>query len=113
MKQAILAGALALASVNAQAEFLDGNLLLSRMQSTNPVEQVFALGYVAGARDFGEGMTHCAPQNITIGQVNDIVRRALEENPTVRHHSASVIILVLLGKEWPCKPSKPAPSRSM
>ena len=86
----------------AQAEFVSGNDLLSRMKS-DVMEQMYALGYVIGVADSAENITVCSPDNIKAGQVYDIVQNFLEANPAIRHHSADIIIRSKLEALWPCK----------
>jgi hypothetical protein len=86
----------------AQAEFVSGNDLLSRMKS-DVMEQMYALGYVIGVADSAENITVCSPDNIKAGQVYDIIKNFLEANPAIRHHSADIIIKSRLEVIWPCK----------
>jgi hypothetical protein len=89
--------------VMAMAEFCTGNTLLSKMKSASTVDQAMALGYVLGVHDANKSITHCSPQNITGGQVYDMVKLFLEQAPSVRNTSADLIILAVLMEAWPCQ----------
>ena len=88
----------------AHAEFFSGNLLLSRMNSTETVDRVIALGYVMGVFDALAGAIHCAPAGpeITSGQIRDMVKAWIEQNPGQRHRMADRIIGDVLKQAWPC-----------
>ena len=83
------------------AEFKDGNRLLSQLNSTG-MEYMNALGYVTGVADTLYGVTHCAPANVTAGQITDMVRNYLENVPATRHHSADRHVHHVLKSAWPC-----------
>ena len=100
MKRIIIIAALFCGS--AHAEFMDGNKLLSDMQSPHSDERMFAMGYIAGVADAGRSTISCPHANVTIGQMRDAVRQHLEVTPTLRHHTADVIVNYVLGKAWPC-----------
>jgi hypothetical protein len=87
----------------AMAEFYTGNQLLTKMRSSSTVERSLALGYILGVTDAHHGLTHCAPANVTAGQINDMVKQALEEIPSIRNNTADIIIQGVLAVEWPCK----------
>ena len=89
----------------AHAEFKDGNKLLSEMNG-NAYQQMTALGYVVGVADTLDTMTICAPNSITAGQIHDMVKQFLVENPGVRHYSGDSIVNRVLSKAWPCVKSR-------
>lgn len=91
-------------SLNAQAEFFTGNELLSKMNSQSTVDQTFAMGYVTGVSDAVTNVTACPPRHATIGQVLDLVKAHLTNNPSQRHYTADSLISNLLQKTWPCAP---------
>ena len=94
---------LALASTCAHAEFMDGNDLLNRLMDTaGTVNRAAGIGYVAGVFDSGMGVMHCAPVTVTLKQVSDVVRIALEASPTDRHKAADALVFRALGVAWPC-----------
>lgn len=86
----------------AQAEFMDGNILLHKQRSSSVVENMVALGYVQGVFDATQQITHCAPNSILAGQVNDLVKQYLEHNPALRNKTADVLLSDLFRKTWPC-----------
>jgi hypothetical protein len=100
MKRLIAALAI-VASTTASAEFLDGNALLSRLNS-NAVDTSMALGFVVGVHDAGHGVVHCSPANITAGQVSDMVKFTLNNHPQERHRPAWFIVHWTLQTAWPC-----------
>ena len=104
MKRLLLMAVMA-ASTLAHAQFWDGNKLYHEMTgSTN--DKLMALGYVVGVADALGNVTHCAPANVTAGQVFDMTRQYLEENPSLRHFSADLIVSRVMGRVWPCAKQK-------
>ena len=104
MKKLLLA--LALAAGAAQAgSFWDGNKLYNKLNGSI-FEQGQALGYIMGVADAGESVSICAPNNVTAGQMHDIMKNYLESTPAVRHLAADSIISVVLGRVWPCDKKK-------
>lgn len=92
----------ALLCSTAHAEFLSGNELLQRINSTDQYDRGTAMGYVLGAHDSSRGSVHCSPDAATGGQVRDIVKAHLESTPETRHLSADAHIMHILKKIWPC-----------
>ena len=86
----------------ASAEFMDGNGLLSRMNDSETVPRVAALGYVQGVADVYAGTKICMPKNVTAGQARDVAKQYLEINPEKRHYSADSLVLNALAQVWPC-----------
>ena len=102
MKHLIAASLLVICST-AQAQFWDGNKLLERMNGTQGDKWV-AIGYIMGAADAGHGSLFCPPvPTITAGQVNDMVKAALEQTPAIRHLPGDVLVTATLAIAWPCK----------
>ena len=100
MRAVFAVGLLALCAT-AQAEFKDGNKLYSDLTG-NHGAQMLALGYITGVADALGGVTHCAPANVTAGQIFDMTKQYLEENPSLRHFTADLIVSRVLGRTWPC-----------
>jgi hypothetical protein len=98
----IIALLLASPAAPAKAEFFTGNDLLARMKGTT-MEQVQALGYVQGVVDAYSSVVICPPDNVTAGQVRDMIKNYLENLPAKRHFSADSLIGEALEKVWPCK----------
>lgn len=100
MKKVLLSVVL-LASTSTHAEFRSGNKLLSQMNGTQS-EQMVSLGYVMGVADALHGATTCPPENMTAGQAYDMVKKYLEDNPSVRHLAGDAIVNRVLSSVWPC-----------
>jgi hypothetical protein len=101
MKHIITALAL-VASTCVSAQFYSGNELLQRMDSDNAYNKMLAMGYVAGVVDMTRGDFHCAPANVTLGQVRDMVHNYLTNTPANRHMDGSLLVTVPLMSVWPC-----------
>jgi len=105
MKKLLIA--LAFTSTFAHAEFLDGNDLLSKMtDSASQNNRAIAFGYIAGVFDAGLGVAHCAPLTVTLKQVSDVVRIALEASPTDRHRAGDLLVVRAIKTAWPCSNTK-------
>jgi hypothetical protein len=105
MKHIITALAI-VASTTATAQFYSGNELLQRMDSGDANQNMLAMGYVAGVVDMTRGEYHCAPYNVTLGQVRDMVRNYIFNNPANRHMNGSVLVALPLVEIWPCPKKK-------
>lgn len=101
MKTPILALLLAV-TTHAQAQYFSGNKLLSMLDDTSTVAQAMAMGYVIGVADTSSERL-CVPENATVRQLTDIVRRALRSVPEHRHEAADVIVIAALSASFPCK----------
>lgn len=91
----------------ANAEFFTGNGLLSLLQSNNTADKIQAIGYIQGVFDAHSNATICAPANVTAGQINDMIKNYLENNPAIRNRTADVIIRDALKGIWPCANRNP------
>ena len=89
----------------AHAEFVNGNDLLSRLQSSDYMDRMYALGYVLGVFDAGQHIRHCSPNGVGVsaGQIQDMVKQYLEQNPSLRNFSADVLVTDAIRRVWPCK----------
>lgn len=96
--------ALLTVSTAASADFYTGNDLFERLN--DPDRVYLGMGYIAGVADLGSGEYHCAPENVTLGQVRDMVTQYLRLNPSNRHMSASVLVTLTLMEKWPCPKKK-------
>lgn len=66
-------------------------------------DRVTALAYIAGVADSQSGTTICIPPGqVTLGQMGDMVKQALERIPSERHLPADVYVQVTLSSRWPC-----------
>jgi len=86
----------------AHAEFNDGNQLLSKLKDSSYFSQGYGMGYIAGIADMGVGVVHCAPPNVTAGQLNDMVKNYLDNTPADRHLTGDTIVNKVLKTVWPC-----------
>lgn len=109
--RAIATAALVALCATAHANFKDGNRLLADLNNTGAsntqIMPALGLGYIMGVADAYGGITHCPPDNVTAGQVRDMVRNYLENNPAIRHLPANQIVVSVLRGVWPCA-DKPA-----
>jgi len=93
-----------------------GNDLLESCESGGHSEQAFfnqafCLGYITGVTDidgvdgsaFPERRRSCVPENVTNGQVKDVVVKYLKEHPEERHIQASILIVKAVAQAFPCK----------
>lgn len=93
---------LATASIGvAHAEFADGNKLLSDMTG-DAMDRMHALGYITGVFDAGRSIVHCPPNNVTAGQISDMVKNYLSNVPADRHLTGDTIVFKVLKATWPC-----------
>lgn len=99
MKKLLLVAALMCGA--AHAEFFTGNDLLGKLNGDFG-DKMVAMGYVIGVFDTTRSEAHCPPENVTAGQVRDMVKNHLEAMPTIRHLSADVQVRYVLNRAWPC-----------
>jgi translation elongation factor EF-1alpha len=97
----ILAGLLMVPCM-AHAQYYTGNNLLQKMNSTETVDRMVAMGYVMGVSDVYQNTAHCSGQRVTSGQTRDVVKNYLEQNPAVRDLSADFLTMLALGLAFPC-----------
>jgi hypothetical protein len=102
MKHIILC--LALVAGSAHAYFKDGNKLLADLNNNSGTQiyPAIGMGYITGVTDALLGITHCPPDNITAGQIRDMVKNYLENTPAIRHLPANQIVSHVLKSVWPC-----------
>lgn len=99
MKRALI---MALMVGSAHAEFMDGNKLLSDLQSGYVENRMYGMGYIIGIADMGRGYINCMPENATAGQIRDMVKNYLENTPAERHQTGDILINRVLKAVWPC-----------
>ena len=86
----------------AHAEFISGNTLLSYLDD-NSVKQELGIGYIIGVTDALMGAVVCPPSSVTAGQIRDLTRAKLIDNPEQRHKSADLFVRAAVEQVWPCK----------
>lgn len=94
----------ALLCSTAHAEFVTGNEIQkwSEESATSNISWGMLYGYVAGVYDSGVGVNHCAPKNVQLRQVVDVVTAHVASTPSLRHYSADTIARYVLNQTWPC-----------
>jgi hypothetical protein len=61
------------------------------------------IGYIVGVVDTSDNVLFCTPDNVKIGQLIDIVKKYLRDNPEKRHRPASDLVIDSLSSVFPCK----------
>ena len=89
----------------ATAQWEDGNKLYKSLSAGASKEAILnatvneqsdywvAFGYVMAIWDVYKGVAWTAPANVTRGQIIDVARKFLEENPEKRHESSIKLLL--------------------
>lgn len=103
MYKYLFAAMLAVSVNKAHAEFFTGNMLLNLLQSTEVIDRIHGLGYIQGVFDAYSNITICPPANVTAGQVRDMIKNYLENNPAIRNKTADIIIRDAFKLVWPCR----------
>lgn len=62
-------------------------------------------GYVVGVHDALNGVLFCTPRDISIGEMADVVKNYLKNNPRELNKNASEIVRIAFTKTYPCKKS--------
>jgi hypothetical protein len=101
-KEIIIPLLFSLVSISATAGFWDGNKLLSDINSETYSGKALALGYVIGVHDSFDTWLFCTPENSSQGQLRDVVKKYIENNPAIRHKSADTLIVNALQQSFPC-----------
>lgn len=86
----------------AQAQYQSGNELYSDLIGRTDAEQMFALGYVVGVVDAYIQKEVCVPQNVTQGQLSEVVKQFLASRPQIRHQPADILVVIAVKQHWPC-----------
>mgnify|MGYP001314748300 CR=1 FL=1 len=84
-----------------------GNDLLALCTSADPItrhhDRAQCGGYIAGAHHALQLFGHvCAPEDVTAGQVIDMLVQHLRANPRQRHEPARMHVFAALFAAWPC-----------
>lgn len=99
----LLAGALPV-----HAEFVDGNLLLSRILGSE-ADEIHALGYITGVADATINKMWCPKGDLTSANVLAITKATLIASPKKRDLSGDVFVVAALMRALPCAPKAPPP----
>lgn len=86
----------------AYAGFYTGNKLYSMLIESSKYSEGVAVGYIAGVFDFADSASVCSPDNVTLGQLKDMTKQYLANNPSRRHDPAFDLIFEMLRATWPC-----------
>lgn len=86
----------------AQAQYQSGNELYNDLIGRTDAEQMFALGYVVGVVDAYIQKEVCVPQNVTQGQLSEVVKQFLASRPQIRHQPADILVVLAVRQHWPC-----------
>jgi hypothetical protein len=113
MKRILLAALVGLVvSGPAWGDMMDGNKLFPfcRDAEKDYYSNGFCDGYITGVYDALQGkgkglngVTFCPPNGVTIGQLSDIVKKWLVDNPQHRHFVADSLLVAALSEAFPCK----------
>jgi hypothetical protein len=96
-------------NILAQGIFKTGNSLLADLRNTDSIDRMIGMGYVLAVHDASSGISVCSPKGITTGQVMEVVKKYLEDNPAHLHRDADVLALKALQVSWPCPKREPSP----
>ncbi len=85
--------------------FADGNELLRRCESKNPVDGMYCAAYIASVHDFASSASKvCKPDSASLGQLTKVVAKYMNDNPTMLHIPATYLATMALADAFPCKP---------
>lgn len=106
----LLLGCAAIFAVPADAagEFKSGNEIKIGLEgwvdknSTEYVRDGVAFGYVIGVHDALSGVAVCSGENVTQGQVINVVLKFMRQNPEILDRSADQVVAAALKAVWPC-----------
>ncbi|MDI9314113.1 MAG: Rap1a/Tai family immunity protein [Hydrotalea sp.] len=88
----------------AMASFYTGNDLWQFINADKSdfVDLSVGQGYIAGVVDESDHKYFCVPDGVNAGQIRDMIKKYLENNPAIRHLPANQLITIGLKKVWPC-----------
>lgn len=108
MKRTLITIALATLALSSTAQsryssyFYTANDMNTWISEGTQVGRMRALSFVAGVSDATHGLDHCTPENVTVGQTLDMVKKTLEAAPELRHNSAASFVVFTLKAAFPC-----------
>ena len=103
---AFLALTMLASTAEAQPMYQNGNELHKDLYDSSTSSNMFALGYIVGVTDALLGTTLCISPNVSQGQLMDVVKKFMNDNPQVRNLPAAVIVFAALDQYWPCEKQK-------
>jgi len=87
---------------SAHAQFFTGNDLLTRLNSDSSIDRTLGTGFIMGVYDVTLLTEHCPPDNVTAGQIRDMVAKNLYNGASARHLPAAAFVAYTLSTAWPC-----------
>lgn len=109
----LFVAALSSSSAPANAEFYSGNELHLLCSSANGQEQVLCMGFVSGVFDTMRSLGIKCPnvEHVTVGQSVDVVKNYLTANPSIRHFTATRLVMLALNQAFSCRDPAGSPTR--
>jgi hypothetical protein len=87
-----------------------GNGLHKICQSKSVYNSGYCDGYMSGVADALQGAnkgvggnTFCHPKGVTVGQLSDVAKLWLSQNPKYRHFTGHSVVARALSEAFPCK----------
>lgn len=99
----ILTIGLVILSMQASADYYDGNGLLNLANDESVSAQLMYRGYVAGVSDSFNGKNFCVPKNVRLNQSAEIVLNYIQADPKRWHLAGKNLIIYALIDAFPCK----------
>jgi hypothetical protein len=104
-----------IAGADASGQFVDGNKLYEMCTEkesgpTHYQDHAWCVGYVLGTYDtmkasgLAANLAICVPDEVNAGQLHDVIVKALEEHPEIRHYSGSMLVGAALRASFKCPP---------
>lgn len=110
---AIFAAGLFLICGKADAQYMDGNMLMEQCTAKKAGCVAYIIGVVDAQQSQDETVDSitapakkqfiCRPSNVTGGQLMDVVTKHLTERPAERHWPAAVLIRNAMVAAFPCR----------
>jgi hypothetical protein len=86
------------------SNFYDGNQLHT-LCGANGAQSSFCSGYITGVADILQNQNAnniCLPNNATVGQITDVVKKYLVDHPETRQYTAYSEVFLALQTGFPC-----------
>lgn len=90
-------------SMDAYADYYDGNGLLSLANDESVAGKLMFRGYVAGVQDSLNTEYFCVPSNVKLSQSSEVVLAFIKSDPKRWHWAAKNLIIGALNDAFPCK----------